>query len=186
MNIAVLIGIGVGLSMDAFAVSVASGYLIQTRKVAHAIRIALFFGIAQAVMPLLGWLLGEQVKDFITGFDHWVAFALLSTIGIKMIYEATKLQSERKPFDASNINVLLLLAIATSIDAFAVGITLSIVGVSIWTPILVIGIITFILCLLGFGVGDRFGHMFESKFEILAGVVLILIGLKILIDHLLA
>ena len=185
MNLLLLIGIAVGLSMDAFAVSVASGFVIKARKTAHAFRIALFFGGAQAVMPLLGWFLGGQVKEFIAWFDHWVAFVILSAIGVKMIYEATKLESERKPFDASNVNVLFLLAIATSIDAFAVGITLAVVGVPIWLPVAVIGIITVLLCLLGFLIGDRFGHMFESKLEILAGVVLILIGLKILLDHLL-
>lgn len=186
MNIAVLLGIAVGLAMDTFAVSVASGYVIKTRKAAHALRMALFFGGAQAVMPLLGWWLGQQVKELISGYDHWIAFAILSGIGIKMIYEATKLESERKPFNASRLNVLFLLAIATSIDAFAVGITLSLVGVGIWAPILVIGLITFLLSLVGFGIGGRFGHIFESKCEVLAGVVLILIGLKILIDHLLA
>lgn len=172
--------------MDAFAVSITSGLTIKHLKINHALRIALFFGLFQAVMPIIGWLAGFSLRDYISNIDHWIAFGLLSMIGLKMIFESFKMSSDEKEIDPLNIYILLMLSIATSVDALAVGLSLSILRVSIVTPAIIIGIITFILSLIGVFIGDRFGHFFEKKIEILGGLILIGIGLKILIEHLLA
>ncbi|MCK4597644.1 manganese efflux pump, partial [bacterium] len=123
MNIVTIVFVAFGLAMDAFAVSIASGVAIKNLRINHAFRIALFFGLFQAVMPVIGWLAGIGLKDFICGVDHWIAFGLLSMIGCKMIYESTKLETERKNINPLNISVLLMLSIATSIDALAVGVS---------------------------------------------------------------
>ena len=183
MSILGVVGIAFALAMDAFAVSIASGVVIKERKVRHAMRIALFFGGFQAVMPLIGWLAGTGLKGFIGGFDHWLAFGLLTFIGCKMIYEAVKLGPAEKERNSLDVGTLLLLSIATSIDALAVGVTLSMVHAQIMTPALIIGVVTFVVSLIGVFIGDRFGHLFESKMEIAGGLVLIGIGIKILIEH---
>jgi len=185
MSILGVVGIAFALAMDAFAVSVTSGVVIKERKVRHAVRIALFFGGFQAAMPLIGWLAGRGLKEFIGGFDHWVAFGLLTFIGCKMIYEAVKLGPVEKERNFLDVGTLLLLSIATSIDALAVGVSLSMVHAQIMTPALIIGVVTFVVSLAGVFIGDRFGHLFESKMEIAGGLVLIAIGIKILVEHLL-
>jgi putative Mn2+ efflux pump MntP len=178
-----IIAMAFALAMDAFAVSIASGVVIQREKLRHALRIALFFGGFQAVMPLLGWLAGHGLKQFISGFDHWVAFALLTLVGCKMIYEALKLEpAERRP-QVMGLPTLLVLSVATSLDALAVGLSLAFLHVAILVPVIVIGVVTFALSLIGVYVGDRFGHLFESKVEVVGGLVLIGIGLKILFEH---
>jgi putative Mn2+ efflux pump MntP len=184
MDIITVLFIAVGLSMDAFAVSVTSGLTIKRLRVGHALRIAMFFGLFQAVMPLVGWLAGFSLRDFISGVDHWIAFGLLSIIGIKMIYEAGRMKSDEKRIDPLNIYFLLLLSVATSIDALAVGFSLSLLNVSIITPAVIIGIVTFLLSLSGVFIGDRLGHFFESRIEVAGGLILIGIGVKILIEHL--
>ncbi len=146
--------------------------------------IAIFFGLFQAVMPLIGWLGGLSLKNFISGLDHWIAFGLLSFIGCKMIYESIKVESNVREINPLNVYVLLILAVTTSIDALAVGVSFAFLKISIVTPILVIGIITFFLSFIGVFIGDRFGHFFENKIEILGGLILIGIGIKILIEHL--
>ena len=186
MSILAIVGIGLALAMDAFAVAIAGGVVIKERKVHHAVRIALFFGGFQALMPLLGWLAGLGLKDVIASVDHWIAFGLLGLIGCKMIVESFRLQPTEKKTAVLRVPTLLVLSVATSIDALAVGITFSVLHEPIVTPILIIGAITFVVALAGVYIGDRFGHLFESKIEVAGGLVLIGIGVKILIEHLCA
>lgn len=174
--------IGFGLALDAFAVSITSGIAIQRLRVRHAMLIAAFFGIFQAVMPLLGWGLGIFTQDLVAAYDHWIAFALLTFVGGKMIYEAFQLQDE-KNFNPLNIHILFMLAVATSIDAFAVGLSLSCLRVGIILPAAVIGLITFALSFAGSYIGSFFGHLFENKLEILGGLILVGMGIKILLQH---
>ncbi len=183
MDTVAILFIAFGLAMDAFAVSVTSGFAIKTLKINHALRIATSFGVFQAIMPLIGWLAGFGLRDFISGVDHWVAFGLLSVIGVKMIIESTKMKSAEKKADPLNIYVLLILSVATSIDALAVGLTLSVLKTAVITPALIIGVVTFILSFIGVYIGDRFGHFFESKIEVAGGLILIIIGAKILFEH---
>jgi len=183
MNIGLILAIALGLSMDAFAVAVASGYAISRMNLGHALRMALFFGGFQAIMPVAGWLLGLSVRQFIAGFDHWLAFGLLLFVGGKMIWEARHEEEfvEKNPL---NIATLFMLALATSIDALAVGLSLSFLAVAILLPAAIIGAVTFALSLAGVYVGKAFGHFFENKIEIVGGLVLIGIGVKILLEHL--
>ena len=169
--------------MDAFAVSITSGITIKQMRVRHAMLIAAFFGVFQAVMPFLGWLAGNYVKDSISSFDHWIAFLLLAFVGGKMIYTSYRDSNDEGVKDPLNIGVLFLLSIATSIDALVIGVTLSFIDLSIIFPIIVIGIVTFILSFFGTYIGNIFGHLFERKFELIGGVVLIGIGIKIVLEH---
>jgi len=184
MDLISIILIALGLAMDAFAVSITSGLTIKQLKINHALQIASFFGLFQAVMPIIGWLAGLSLRDFISSIDHWIAFVLLGFIGCKMVYESVKMEESKS--NPLNIVVLLILSVVTSIDALAVGITFAFLKVSIVTPIILIGIITFILSFIGVYIGDRFGRLFEKKIEILGGIILIGIGIKILIEHLIA
>jgi len=178
-------GIAVGLAMDAFAVSVVSGSVFKELHIKHALRMALFFGVFQAIMPLLGYASGNLFTGTIAACDHWIAFVLLGAVGTKMIYESFKFRKVgEKPKDPSSLTVLLMLSIATSIDALAVGVTLSLITTSIMAAVMVIGIITFGLSYAGFELGKRIGHFFENKIEIAGGLILIGIGIKILITHL--
>ena len=174
--------------MDAFAVSVASGATMKRLHLPHALKMGLFFGAFQALMPVLGWAAGLSMKNFISGWDHWIAFGLLSVVGGKMLYESFKIKEEEDcgggktcPFDTGTLTVL---AIATSIDALAVGLTFSFLQVSIIAPALVIGAITFLMSVAGVKVGTTGGHFFEHKMEAVGGFILIGIGLKILLGHL--
>lgn len=184
MNWTMIIIIAIGLSMDAFAVSVVSGSTYKQLHIKHALRMAAFFGGFQAIMPLIGSLAGLGLKQYITACDHWIAFVLLSAVGGKMIYESFKIKSVEDNPDPSKILVLLVLAVATSIDALVIGITLSLITASIGLAVATIGLITFVLSYLGVLIGKRFGHFFENKIEILGGVILIAIGVKILVEHL--
>lgn len=182
-----LVLIGVGLSMDAFAVALCKGLSMRRVNYAHAAVIALFFGVFQAVMPLIGWVLGTQFARYITSVDHWIAFALLAYIGGKMIWDALHEAPETAPCAGEgrlDLKKLLMLAVATSIDALAVGITFAFLQVSILPAVATIGLITFALSFAGVVVGNRFGTRFQKKAEIAGGVVLVLIGLKILLEHL--
>ena len=185
MDILSICLIALGLAMDAFAVSIARGFTINTSRVKNAFIIALSFGLFQAIMPVIGWASGSLIKDIIACIDHWIAFALLSFIGIKMIYESFNIKKKDKRIDALNLRILLILSIATSIDALAVGVTLSFLDITIIMPALIIGIITFSLSFLGVFIGNKFGHFFENKIEALGGIILIGIGIKILLEHLL-
>ena len=183
MDLVTIIVIAVGLAMDAFAVSIVSGSVYQQLHVRHALRMAVFFGSFQAIMPLIGSLAGMSVKDYIADYDHWVAFGLLAAVGGKMIYESFKIESAEKNFDPSNVLVLLVLALATSIDALAIGITLSLIVSSIAIAVIIIGLVTFALSYLGVCIGKKFGHFFENKIEALGGLILIGLGIKILFEH---
>ena len=176
--------IAVSLAMDAFAVSIVSGTACRRLKVRHALRIALFFGGFQALMPLLGSLAGLVIKGLIIGYNHWIAFALLTIVGSRMIYESLTFEPVARNFNPENIFVLLALSLATSIDALAVGVTLSFLVASIATAVIIIGLVTFVLSYLGVWIGKKFGHFFEGTIEALGGLVLIALGLKILLQHL--
>lgn len=179
-----IILISIGLAMDAFAVSITNGITIQCLKLKHAVKIAIFFGGFQALMPLIGWLAGIGLKQYVESFDHWIAFALLLFIGAKMIYEAIWIDEVEKKCDPLNLVVLLGLAIATSIDAMAVGVTFAFLHIAIITPAIIIGLITFGLSLAGVFIGNRLGDRLGSKMEILGGIILIGMGTKILMSHL--
>lgn len=187
MGFVELLLVAIGLSMDAFAVAVCRGLHMRKLNLRHAAVIALFFGGFQALMPLAGWLLGSAFAQYIDGFDHWLAFMLLAFIGGKMIYEALQNEEGNGEHDDDSLNVkeLLLLSVATSIDALAVGITLAVIPeTNIWTSILTIGVITFIISGMGVLLGNRFGSRYKSKAELAGGIILVLIGLKILLEHL--
>ena len=186
MGFLTIIAVAIGLSMDAFAVSIVTGSVYKELHVRHALRMALFFGGFQAVMPIIGSLAGLGLRAYISSYDHWIAFGLLVFIGGKMIYESFAIKSAEKNLDPSNLMVLLTLSVATSIDALAVGVTLSLLSGSIILAAAFIGLVTFCLSYAGVSIGKRFGHFFESKIEIIGGLILIAIGLKILIGHLTA
>jgi len=186
MDLLTILVIAVGLSMDAFAVSVASGAVYKKLEIRHAILMAVSFGAFQAIMPIAGWLAGLCFRRFIQDFDHWVAFAMLAIIGCKMIYEAFAIKKTDKKLQSMSFLVLLTLSVATSIDALAVGITLSLLNGAIVTTVIIIGLVTFGFSYAGVHIGKKFGHFFESKIEIIGGLVLIGIGTKILIEHLIS
>lgn len=175
--------IAISLSLDAFGVSIAGGIKSKDAKMIHAFKIAAFFGIFQAVMPIIGWLIGGVMKGKIDPIDHWIAFALLAGIGIKMIWETSKEKTNHQ--NIIETKILILLAIATSIDALVVGITLPLLKIPLFLSISIIGLVTFVSSFLGFLFGKKLGLALDKKVEIFAGVVLILIGLKILLEHLL-
>ena len=188
MGIIELALIAVGLSMDAFAVSVCKGLGMKRLDMGQALVIALFFGGFQALMPLAGWALGSGFQSYIEPVDHWIAFALLAFIGGKMLYDAFHEEDGDEPVagEAARLDLkeILMLAIATSIDALAVGVSFAFLQVDIVPAISLIGVITFALSLVGVAVGPQFGARFEKPATIVGGVVLILIGLKILLEHL--
>jgi putative Mn2+ efflux pump MntP len=186
MDPVTIIVIAVGLAMDAFAVSIASGAAYKQLKINHVFRIAAFFGAFQAFMPVVGWLCGLGARGLLVSYDHWVTFGLLAAIGIKMVYESFRIKQAEQRSDPMSMLMLLSLSVATSIDALAVGITLSFLGNSIATAAVVIGLVTFILSYLGVHIGKTVGHFFENKIEAVGGLVLIGIGVKILLEHLLS
>ena len=183
MGFAELFLIGVGLSMDAFAVSICKGLTMRKMRWDQAAVIALFFGGFQALMPAAGWLLGKQFERYITSIDHWIAFLLLGYIGGKMIWDAFHEEDEAVSarFD---LKELLMLAVATSIDALAVGITFAFLRVRIVPAAALIGCTTFAISLGGVWIGQRFGSKYKSKATLAGGVILCCIGLKILLEHL--
>ena len=183
MGLVEIILIGIGLAMDAFAVSVCKGLSMKKINWKNAIIIALYFGIFQAVMPVFGYLLGTAFSSFVESVDHWIAFVLLSIIGGNMIKESTDDEIEKRN-DKIDIKTMLVLAIATSIDALAVGVTFAFFKTNIIFAVAVIGIITFALSILGVFIGNKFGDKLQNKAELTGGIILILIGLKILLEHL--
>lgn len=186
MELATIFLIAIGLAMDAFAVSVVTGSVYRELHVRHVLRMALFFGGFQAVMPVIGFLAGLGFRDYISSYDHWIAFGLLAFVGGKMVYESVKIESAEKNLDPSNLLILLALAVATSIDALAVGITLSLLDTPIAVDATVIGLVTFVLSYAGVAIGKRFGHFFESRIEVFGGLILVAIGVQILVEHLAA
>ena len=178
--------IGIGLSMDAFAAAICKGLGMQRASGKNVITVGIFFGGFQALMPLLGYFLGKQFERYIVSVDHWVAFFLLAFIGGKMIYDVIRGEEEESCDceDRLNLRELLTLAIATSIDALAVGISMAFLHVSIVPAVCLIGVTTFFLASLGVVIGNRFGSRFKNKATLAGGIILILIGLKILLEHL--
>ena len=175
--------IAVALAMDAFAVSVSSGIIIPNLRLRNALKIALFFSIFQAVMPVIGWLAGTGLKDFIQAVDHYIAFGLLAVIGIKMIYEAFKKREAEQSINPLNFGVLLILSVATSIDALAVGLSFALLSIKILTPVIIIGITTFFISLAGVSFGDKLGHFFKNRVQVIGGIILIGIGIRIFVEH---
>ena len=183
-----LLLMGVGLSMDAFAVSICKGLSMRKVNKKQCLVIGLFFGGFQALMPFIGWVLGSQFEQYITSIDHWIAFILLGFIGGKMVVEAIREKDEAvevgtmdPPLDFKE---MFILAIATSIDALAVGITFAFLQVPIVEAVSIIGITTFVISVIGVYVGNFFGNRYKKKAELAGGIILILIGLKILLEHL--
>ena len=184
MDVLTIFLIALGLAMDAFAVSIAKGITVKNNRRKSAILLASFFGGFQMLMPVIGWLAGLSLKEVIVGIDHWIAFGLLCFIGVKMIYESTKNGDGRKEDDVK-LSSAFTLAIATSIDALMVGLSFAFLETSIVLPIAVIGIVTFLLSFVGFIFGCGIGKVFGKKIEIIGGIILIAIGIRILIEHLL-
>ena len=180
--------LGVGLSMDAFAVSVCKGLGMRKLNKKQALIIGLYFGGFQALMPFVGWLLGSQFQKYITSIDHWIAFILLGFIGGKMMIEAVREWTEEEVVDVMDAPIdhknMLVLAVATSIDALTVGITFAFLGTPIVEAITIIGITTMVISIAGVVVGNFFGSRYKSKAEFIGGLILVLLGLKILLEHL--
>lgn len=185
MSLVELILIAVALSMDAFAVSISKGLAVRRIQLSHSVSVAIWFGGFQALMPLVGYLLGVSFAHLVHHVDHWIAFVLLAIIGVNMIREAwgSGDSCENVKADFSVVNMLLL-AVATSIDALAVGVSFAFLGVDILYSITVIGIVTALFSVLGLRIGQMFGCRYKSKAEIFGGVVLVLLGVKILVEHL--
>jgi len=179
-----LIGVAVGLAMDAFAVSIGAGLTLKTVDARQTFRLAWHFGLFQALMPIIGWLAGLSVERWIAPVDHWIAFGLLAVIGGKMIYEALKDDEETRRGDPTKGWSLVLLSVATSIDALAVGLSLALLDVSIWWPAVVIGLVAGAFTTMGMQLGKRFGGLLGRRMEVVGGIVLIAIGVKILVEHL--
>jgi len=176
--------IAVGLSMDAFAVAISSSVIIKRVTGRQVFRLGFHFGLFQAMMPIIGWLAGRSVQHYIADFDHWIAFGLLSFIGGKAIYEAFAHRGDiEQRGDPTKGLSLVMLSIATSIDALAIGLSFALLDVTIWYPSLVIGVITASLTIIGVLLGSRLGRKFGTRMEIVGGLVLIFIGVKILIQH---
>ena len=174
--------LAVGLSMDAFAVSVCKGLSVKKLRPKHMLIAGLYFGGFQALMPLIGYFLGVQFQALIQDFDHWIAFVLLSLIGANMIKESRESADELN--DSFGVKAMLPLAVATSIDALAVGVTFAFLQVNIVSAVSFIGVTTFILSAVGIRIGNIFGAKYKSRAELVGGIVLILMGLNILLEHL--
>ncbi len=184
MDFLTLSGIAVALAMDAFAVALGTGVILERVTGRHLFRLAFHFGLFQALMPILGWLAGSTVQQYISAFDHWIAFALLAFVGGKMIREALREdRAESAPADPTRGLTLVMLSVATSIDALAVGLTLALLEVTIWLPALVIGLVAAAFTAAGLLLGRRIGTAWGKRVEILGGLILIGIGLKILLEH---
>ncbi|MBO7394786.1 MAG: manganese efflux pump [Ruminococcus sp.] len=181
-----LILLSLGLAMDAFSVSVCKGLSMKKIDYKGAFLTALFFGVFQAGMPLIGFFLGSRFEQFISQYSHWVAFILLGFIGGKMVFEAVRGGDEAETQSEYRLNIgeLFVLAIATSIDALAVGVVFAAQKTPVFSSVTVIGVITFVMSLIGVGIGNRFGSKYEKKAELAGGIVLVLIGVKLLLDGL--
>lgn len=183
MNLLMLLILAIGLSMDAFAVSICKGLAMKRAEIGKALTVGLWFGGFQALMPILGYFLGTRFKAQITSVDHWIAFILLGLIGLNMVKEGCEEEEECQ--DASlAVKEMFLLAVATSIDALAVGITFAFLDVEIFSAATIIGICTFVLSACGTKIGNVFGTKYKSKAELAGGILLILLGIKILLEHL--
>ena len=183
MDLLTLLTLAVGLSMDAFAVSICKGLAMREKVLKKGIIVGLWFGGFQALMPTIGFFLGTQFKDQITSIDHWIAFVLLGLIGINMVKEALS-NDEEQADDSIAVKEMFMLAVATSIDALAVGITFAFLNVHIVSAASMIGVCTFLISFAGVKIGNIFGTKYKSKAELAGGIILILLGFKILLEHL--
>ncbi len=184
MDIVAFIVIALVLSIDSFTVSLASGIVIKRLTLNSVLKIAVLFGFFQALMPLIGWLSGIGIKSLISDLDHWIAFVLLCLVGCKMIYDSVKEEDEITEKNPLKTGLLVTLAIATSIDALAIGMSFAFLDVSIFVLIVIIGIITFSMVSIGVYLGNRFGKVLDRRVMIVGGIVLIGLGVKILVEHL--
>ena len=184
MSFVEILLIGIGLSMDAFSVSVCKGLTTKRFSWKMALVCGLWFGFFQTLMPVIGYFLGDQFHQFIESVDHWIAFGLLYLIGLNMLFDALKKKKDQPSDGSLGFKTMLLLAIATSIDALAVGITLACIEVNLWSSVLIIGVTTFLFSILGVKIGNVFGSKFEKSAGIIGAIILMLIGLKILLEHL--
>lgn len=183
MDLFTLLTLAVGLAMDAFAVSICKGLTMREKVLKKGIIVGLWFGGFQALMPTIGFFLGTQFKDQITSIDHWIAFVLLGLIGINMVKEALS-NDEEQADDSIAVKEMFMLAVATSIDALAVGITFAFLNVHIVSAASMIGVCTFLISFAGVKIGNIFGTKYKSKAELAGGIILILLGFKILFEHL--
>jgi len=183
MDLLTLLTLAVGLAMDAFAVSICKGLAMREKVLKKGIIVGLWFGGFQALMPTIGFFLGTQFKDQITSIDHWIAFVLLGLIGINMVKEALS-KDEEQADDSIAVKEMFMLAVATSIDALAVGITFAFLNVHIVSAASMIGVCTFLISFAGVKIGNIFGTKYKSKAELAGGIILILLGFKILFEHL--
>lgn len=184
VDVITILLIAVGLAMDAFAVSIVAGSVHKKLKINHALLMAFFFGTFQAIMPMVGSQAALAFKSLIADYDHWVAFVLLTVIGAKMVFESFQINTASKRVNHFEITTLLILSLATSVDALVVGITLPLVTSYVTLAVTIIGLVTFILCCAGAFIGKKLGHFFESKIEAMGGIILIALGVKILLSHL--
>ncbi len=184
MNWFNLVGIALGLAMDAFAVSIAAGIILPKITFRHTYRLAFHFGLFQFLMPILGWLAGNELSAYLAQWDHWIAFVFLSLIGGKMIHDGVKPEQDGFQSDPTRGMMLVTLSIATSIDALAVGVSMAFMGVSVWVPAVVIGLVAAGMSVIGLSLGRRLGKTVDQWAYVLGGCVLILIGLRILSSHL--
>ena len=184
MDAITLIGLALALAMDAFAVALGTGAVLSRLTGRHLFRLGFHFGLFQALMPVIGWLAGQTIIQWVSAWDHWIAFSLLAIIGGRMIYEALSDEEKTEDRDPTRGLSLVMLSIATSIDALAVGFSLSVIGISIWMPSLVIGLVAGVLTIIGMLLGGRIGDRWGARVEVFGGLVLIAIGIKILIEHL--
>jgi putative Mn2+ efflux pump MntP len=181
-----IVAIAVGLAMDSCAVSLGSGVNPQASGYQPALRMSFGFGLFQALMPVIGWFAGFTIEPLIAAFDHWIAFGLLAFVGMRMIRSGLNPEIEAHAIDPSRGIPLLMLCVATSIDALAVGLSLAVLRVQIWYPAIVIGIITMLLSFVGARVGSRLGCRFGKRMEIIGGIILIGIGIRVVVTHFLS
>lgn len=184
MDAITLLGLALALAMDAFAVALATGTVLARLTGRHLFRLGFHFGLFQALMPVIGWLAGQTLIQWVSAWDHWIVFILLTLIGGRMIHEACNDEGKPDKRDPTRGFNLILLSIATSIDALAVGFSLSVIGVSIWMPALVIGLVAGTLTVVGMLLGGHIGDRWGPRVEIFGGLILISIGIKILVEHL--
>lgn len=183
MGIVAVILIALSLTIDTFAVSVTTGLLETKIKMWQGVRIAIIFAFLQAIMPVIGWFLGIQISHLINAYNHWIAFALLIIIGGKMLFDAFKKDEEKKPINPFDFKVIIGLGIATSIDALIIGVSFAFFEVNIWLAAFITGFFTYFVAMIGMLLGKKIGHLIGNKAEIVGGLVLIGIGVKILIEN---
>lgn len=186
MSLFEIILIALGLAMDAFAVCLCAGTTGFINGPRPVFRLAFHFGLFQALMPALGWLAGIAVNQFIAPFDHWVAFVLLAFVGLRMVRSGLDPNGEEPCVDPSRGGTLIMLAIATSIDAFAVGLSFAVLEVSIVGPVIIIGVVAALMSVLGVFLGNRLGQTFGKRMEVLGGIILVIIGIRVVISHMLS